>query len=84
MLAQEGAKLIPGPGWLVAGAVASAGTWAIGRVAVQYFEHGKKLSAAQLRDRYRQRASERSQVELAWRHLEEKGKHERHMAADHV
>ena len=56
MLAQEGAKLIPGPGWLVAGAVASAGTWAIGRVAVQYFEHGSKLDAALLRNQYRQPA----------------------------
>lgn len=47
-LAQEGAKFIPGPGWIVASAVASAGTWAIGQVAIQYFEQGKKLSADQL------------------------------------
>jgi small GTP-binding protein len=54
-LAQEGAKLIPGPGWIVAGLIAGAGTWTIGQVAVQYFEHGKKLSARELRSLYRQR-----------------------------
>jgi uncharacterized protein (DUF697 family) len=51
-LAQEGAKFIPGPGWVVAAAIASAGTWAIGQVAIQYFEHGKTLTAEQLRSRY--------------------------------
>jgi small GTP-binding protein len=58
-LAQEGAKLIPGPGWVVAAAVASAGTWAIGQVAIQYFEHGKTLTAEQLRSRYRRLVKER-------------------------
>lgn len=58
-LAQEGAKLIPGPGWVVAAGVASVGTWAIGQVAVQYFEQGKKLSAEQLRERYRRLLKER-------------------------
>lgn len=43
------AKFVPGPGWIVAGIVAGAGTWAIGRVAIQYFEHGKRLSPAQIR-----------------------------------
>jgi len=51
-VAQEGAKFIPGAGWLVAGAVASAGTWAMGQVAVQYFEHGKKLNPQQLQTRF--------------------------------
>jgi small GTP-binding protein len=58
-LAQEGAKVVPGPGWVVAAAVASAGTWAIGQVAIQYFEHGKKLSAAQLQELYQRRVAER-------------------------
>jgi small GTP-binding protein len=58
-LAQEGAKLVPGPGWLVSGAVASIGTWAIGRVAIQYFEHGAKLSTEQLQSLYRQNIRER-------------------------
>jgi small GTP-binding protein len=51
-LATEGAKVIPGPGWLIAASIAGAGTWAIGQVAVQYFEHGKKLSPEQMRARF--------------------------------
>jgi small GTP-binding protein len=51
-LAQEGAKLIPGPGWVVAGAVAGVGTWAIGQVAIRYFERGKELTPEQLQDLY--------------------------------
>jgi small GTP-binding protein len=58
-LAQEGAKLVPGPGWIIAGAVASIGTWTIGKVAVQYFEHSKRLSAKQLRGLYRGKRGER-------------------------
>ncbi len=49
-----GAKFIPGPGWLVAGAIASAGTVAIGQVAIQYFESGKHLTPRQLRHLYRE------------------------------
>jgi small GTP-binding protein len=41
-LAIAGAKFIPGPGWVVAGAIAGLGTWGIGQAAVQYFEHGKR------------------------------------------
>jgi small GTP-binding protein len=48
------AKLVPGPGWLVAGAIASASTVAIGRVAIQYFESGKRLTPVQLRELYRE------------------------------
>jgi small GTP-binding protein len=43
-LAIAGAKLVPGPGWVVAGAIAGAGTWGIGQAAVRYFEHGQKPS----------------------------------------
>jgi small GTP-binding protein len=50
----EAAKFIPGPGWLVAGAMASISTVAIGQVAVRYFESGKRLTPQQLRDLYRQ------------------------------
>jgi uncharacterized protein (DUF697 family) len=53
-LAIEGAKLIPGPGWVVAGAISAAGTWAIGQVAVRYFEHGKRLSTKEMQKHYRQ------------------------------
>jgi uncharacterized protein (DUF697 family) len=52
--AQELAKLIPGPGWLIAGAVAASGTWALGNVATLFFENSRKLSPAQLRKMYRQ------------------------------
>ncbi len=52
-LAMEGAKLIPGPGWVVAGVISAAGTWAIGQVAVRYFEHGKKLSTKEMQNQYR-------------------------------
>jgi small GTP-binding protein len=58
-LAREGAKLVPAVGWVVSGAIASTGTWAIGQVAVQYFEHGKKLSTEQLRSSYRRRLRQR-------------------------
>lgn len=48
-----GAKFVPGPGWLVAGGIASAGTAAIGQVAVRYFEGGKQLTPRQMRELYR-------------------------------
>jgi small GTP-binding protein len=47
------AKFVPGPGWLVAGAIASASTVAIGRVAIQYFESGKRLTPVELRALYK-------------------------------
>ena len=53
-LAIEGAKLIPGPGWVMAGAISAAGTWAIGQVAFRYYEHGKKLSTKEMQKQYRQ------------------------------
>jgi small GTP-binding protein len=64
-LAIAGAKFIPGPGWIVAGTLAGAGTWAIGRVAVQYFEHGKELSPEEIRrlNRERGRATKRGKNE---------------------
>jgi small GTP-binding protein len=52
-LAQEGAKFIPGPGWVVAAAVAGVGTWAIGQVTIRYFEQGKKLNPEQLQNLYK-------------------------------
>ena len=53
-LAAQLGKLVPGPGWLIGAAVTGLGTWAIGRVAVAYFESGKRLTPGQLRQRYRQ------------------------------
>lgn len=52
-LAGQLAKVLPGPGWVIAGVVNGLGTWAIGRTAVLYFETGKRLTPAQLRDYYR-------------------------------
>jgi small GTP-binding protein len=52
-LAAQLGKLVPGPGWLVGAAVTGLGTWAIGRVAVAYFESGKRLTPQQLRQRYK-------------------------------
>ena len=47
-LAEEAAKAVPFGGDLVSGAIAAAGTWALGQVAVEYFEGGKQLSRKQL------------------------------------
>lgn len=63
-LAQEVAKFLPGPGWLIAGIIASAGTWAIGQVAIQYFDQSKKLSPAQLRSLYAQRIRDRRRARV--------------------
>jgi len=61
---QEGAKLLPAAGWVVASAVAGAGTFAMGQVAVQYFEHDKKLTAEQMQALYRRKRRQRER-ELA-------------------
>ena len=53
-LAGQLAKILPGPGWVIAGVVTGLGTWAIGEVAALYFETGKRLTPAQLRAQYRQ------------------------------
>jgi small GTP-binding protein len=58
-LAMEGAKFIPGPGWIVAAVLSGIGTWGIGQVAIQYFEQGKRLSERQLQSLYKARVSRR-------------------------
>lgn len=50
-LAEEVAKVVPFGGDLVSGAIAAAGTWAIGQVAIEYFESGKHLSRKQVSER---------------------------------
>jgi len=52
-LAQQGAKLVPSGGWAVAAGIAAVGTWAIGHVAIEYFESGKRLTRQQMRDMYK-------------------------------
>jgi uncharacterized protein (DUF697 family) len=48
-VAQQIAKVVPLLGWAVSGALAGAGTWAIGRIAQTYFENGRKLSKPEIR-----------------------------------
>jgi len=51
--AQELVKLIPGPGWLIAGVTAWTGTNALGRAASAFFESQGKLNNEDLRRLYR-------------------------------
>lgn len=50
--AQQAVKFFPGPGWIVSGSIAGAGTWAMGQVTVAYFESKGVLSAVQMRELY--------------------------------
>src|SRR5207249_3071942 len=52
-LAEQGAKIVPVGGWAVAAGIAALGTWAIGQVAIEYFESGKRLTRRQMRDMYK-------------------------------
>jgi small GTP-binding protein len=52
-LAEQAAKAVPFGGDLVAGAIAAAGTWAIGQVALEYYDSGKQLTPRRLRQLYR-------------------------------
>ncbi|WP_376795500.1 GTPase [Thermogemmatispora sp.] len=51
-LAEQVAKAVPIGGDLVAGAIAAAGTWAIGQVALEYYDSGKSLAPRRLRQLY--------------------------------
>jgi small GTP-binding protein len=51
-IAEEAAKAVPFGGDLVSGAIAAAGTWALGQVAVEYFEGGKQLNRRQIREMF--------------------------------
>lgn len=51
-LAEELAKAAPFGGDLVSGAIAAAGTWTLGQVAIEYFESGKKFSRSQLNEMF--------------------------------
>jgi len=53
-VAEEVAKVVPVGGDLVSGAIAAGGTWAIGWVALEYFESGKKIDSNQLRQLFHQ------------------------------
>lgn len=49
---QQAVKFLPGPGWIISGSIAAGGTWAMGQVAVAYFESKKVLTASQMRQLY--------------------------------
>lgn len=51
-LAEQAAKAMPFGGDFVAGAIAGAATWAIGEVALEYYEGGKQISPQRLRMMY--------------------------------
>lgn len=51
-LAEELAKAAPIAGDLVSGAIAAAGTYALGQVAIEYFENGKRLSRRQINEMF--------------------------------
>jgi len=52
LLAEQAAKAVPFGGDFIAGAIAGAGTWAIGEVALEYYEGGKLISPNRLRQLY--------------------------------
>jgi GTPase len=51
-LAEEVAKVMPFGGDFVAGAIAGAGTWAMGQVALEYYEGGKQVNPQRIRMLY--------------------------------
>ena len=51
-LAEQAAKAVPFGGDFVAGAIAGGGTWAIGQVAVEYYEGGKRINPNRIRQLY--------------------------------
>lgn len=68
-LAEEAAKAVPIGGDVVSGAIAAGGTWALGQVALEYFEHGKQFNRTQIKElfmrSYRRYREERLDQQLA-------------------
>jgi len=65
-LAEQVAKAIPFGGDFISGAIAGAGTWAMGQVILEYYESGKNIKPQRLRtlfdefyDRYRRQQASR-------------------------
>jgi small GTP-binding protein len=58
-LGEQAAKFLPGPGWALSAGFAAAGTYAIGQVAREYFESGKRIPIEELRNRYASVIAER-------------------------
>ena len=51
-LAEQAAKVVPFGGDFISGAIAGAGTWAMGQVVLEYYESGKNISPQRLRMMY--------------------------------
>lgn len=51
------AKVVPLVGWVISGVLAAGGTWAIGRIALEYFEHGRQVPLPSLPRRERHGAT---------------------------
>ncbi len=51
-LAEQGAKVMPFGGDFLAGAIAGAGTWAMGQVVLEYYEGGKQVNPRRIRMLY--------------------------------
>jgi len=51
-LAEQTAKLVPFGGDFISGAIAGAGTWAMGQVVLEYYENGRNISPQRLRVMY--------------------------------
>ncbi len=52
-LSAEAAKLLPGVGWVISGALAAVGTWTIGQVAIRYFDSETSLTPPPVKRLYR-------------------------------
>lgn len=46
---QQAVKIVPVVGWVVSGALAAGGTLALGRIAIDYFENGRRVRIPRLR-----------------------------------
>ena len=58
-------KLVPVAGWAAAGVIGYAGTVAMGRAAILYFERGKKEPSAEERSEIMHRAREEAEAFFA-------------------
>jgi small GTP-binding protein len=65
-LGQQAVKLLPILGWGASGALAASGTWAIGKIATEYFESGRQLRKRQAGGKRQEAGSRLSDV---WRRL---------------
>jgi small GTP-binding protein len=72
-VAEEAAKAVPFGGDLVSGAIAAGGTWALGQVAIEYFEGGRNLSRRQINDVFKRYYAQYREQHIARELAHEKG-----------